>query len=97
VRYLITMGVRIGCFILMVAITPYGWYTWVFGAAAVFLPYIAVVFANTGASGPQSSAENPERALPAPPATAAPTDDERVIRLTEKRGIEQPRERDRPE
>ena len=30
----------------MVVITPYGWYTWVFGAAAIVLPYIAVVLAN---------------------------------------------------
>ena len=40
------MGIRIACFILMVVITPYGWYTWVFGAAAIVLPYIAVVLAN---------------------------------------------------
>ena len=46
------MGIRIACFILMVVITPYGWYTWVFGAAAIVLPYIAVVMAN--AVGPRS-------------------------------------------
>ena len=40
------MGIRIACFILMVVITPYGWYTWVFGVAAIVLPYVAVVTAN---------------------------------------------------
>ena len=73
VRYLITMGIRILCFILMAAITPYGWYTWVFAAAAVFLPYIAVVIANAGSDVTQPPAENPERALEAPaPRAAAP-------------------------
>ena len=43
------MGVRVVCFILMVVITPYGWYTWVLAAGAVFIPYIAVVLANVGA------------------------------------------------
>src|SRR5690606_37054947 len=28
-QYLITMGIRVACFILMVAVQPYGWYTWV--------------------------------------------------------------------
>ena len=32
-RYLITMGIRIACFILMVVDQPYGWYTWVFASA----------------------------------------------------------------
>ena len=98
VRYLITMGVRVLCFVLMVVITPYGWYTWVFGAAAVFLPYIAVVFANVGSDGPQSSAENPERALPAEPEPTTPVEaDDRVIRVTETPRLDPPRERDVPE
>lgn len=74
VRYLITMGVRILCFILMAAITPYGWYTWVFAAAAVFLPYIAVVIANAGSDVSEPPAENPERMLEAPASrVSAPT------------------------
>lgn len=66
-KYLVMMGVRIVCFILMVVITPYGWYTWVLGAAAVFLPYIAVVTANVADNVRRVDVENPERALPAAP------------------------------
>lgn len=73
VRYLITMGIRIGCFIAMVFVTPYGWYTWVFAAGAVFLPYIAVVMANVGKDTRESTAVSPERMLEAPvPPEAAP-------------------------
>jgi len=89
-RYLITMGVRIACFVLMVLITPYGWYTWVFGAGAVFLPYIAVVFANVG-SRPQSEvAIKPERALeaPRPRPAAAMQSTPNVFRIEETRGID---------
>jgi len=65
------MGIRVACFILMAAITPYGWYTWVFGAGAVFIPYIAVVIANAGSDVSETRAVNPERALPAAPAPVA--------------------------
>ncbi|MDZ8172648.1 DUF3099 domain-containing protein [Microbacterium xanthum] len=63
--YLVTMGIRVLCFALMVLVTPYGWWTWVFGAAAIFLPYIAVVFANVDSDVSDTSVESPERALPA--------------------------------
>ena len=43
-RYLITMAIRTVCFILAVALD--GWLRWTFAAAAVVLPYIAVVAAN---------------------------------------------------
>ena len=69
-HYAIVMGIRTACFILMVVITPYSWYTWVLGAAAVFLPYVAVVFANNGGNSATAS-ERPDRELPATP-TAAP-------------------------
>lgn len=84
-RYLTMMGIRIVCFVLMVVITPYGWYTWVFAAAAVFLPYIAVVTANVGEDGRSATAENPERALPAAPAVsqASPDPAHSVIRIDE--------------
>lgn len=59
------MGVRIVCFVLMVLITPYGWYTWIFGLAAVFLPYIAVVSANVARNVRTEDVENPKRMLPA--------------------------------
>lgn len=44
-RYLISMSIRTVCFIA--AILVEGWLTWVLFAAAVILPYIAVVGANT--------------------------------------------------
>ena len=66
-RYLIMMGIRTLCFILMVVITPYGWYTWVLGGAAILLPYIAVVMANVSQNVRRTDLENPERALPAVP------------------------------
>lgn len=46
-RYLITMGIRTSCFILMVIFD--GWLRWAFLAGAAFLPYIAVVLANSRA------------------------------------------------
>ena len=87
IRYLVTMGIRVACFILMVVITPYGWYTWVFGAAAIFLPYIAVVSANVGQEGRRNRREDPEAALPAAPsAPSSPAASEvHVIRIDEKR------------
>ena len=66
-KYLITMGIRIACFILMVVITPYGWYTWVFGVGAMVLPYVAVVLANVGQDAHIPQAESPERAIDAAP------------------------------
>lgn len=48
-RYLISMGIRTLCFILTVVFMGH-WYTWVFLAGAVFLPYVAVVLANAGAA-----------------------------------------------
>ena len=85
IRYLWTMGIRVLCFILMVVVQPYGWYTWVFGAGAIFLPYIAVVLANVGQEGKTQSAERPQRTLTAgTPAEAAPqTDGHPVIRISE--------------
>ncbi len=43
-RYLISMGIRTTCFIA--ALLVEGWLTWVLFAAAVVLPYVAVVLAN---------------------------------------------------
>lgn len=86
--YLAMMGIRVGCFVAMVLITPYGWYTWLLGLAAVFLPYVAVVFANVGADARPPAAVSPERALE-PPAPPAPRDPEHpVIRVTETRSID---------
>jgi len=87
------MGIRIACFILMVVITPYGWYTWLFGAAAIFLPYIAVVSANVGQEARRNRREDPEPALPAMP-SASVTHQTRVIQVEETRAI--PAEETRP-
>lgn len=44
--YVISMSIRIVCFVL--AVPTSGWVRWTFVAAAVFIPYLAVVFANGG-------------------------------------------------
>lgn len=48
-RYLFSMSIRTICFVLAILFrnTPA---TWFFVAGAVFLPYVAVVIANAGAS-----------------------------------------------
>ena len=43
-RYLISMGIRTVCFVLAIVTT--GPLRWILVAAAVFLPYVAVVLAN---------------------------------------------------
>jgi hypothetical protein len=45
-RYLVSMGIRTVCFLL--AVVTDGWLRWVMIAAAVVLPYLSVVFANSG-------------------------------------------------
>ena len=89
-KYFTMMVIRVICFVLMVAVTPYSWYTWLFGAGAMFLPYFAVVIANV-ASGSAEHAVAPERAIEATPTVRAPSPDPtaavdeapRVIRLSE--------------
>ncbi len=63
-RYLFSMSIRTICFVLAIIFreTPA---TWFFVAGAVFLPYVAVVIANAGASpdpgGPEAYVpERPE-------------------------------------
>ena len=48
-RYVISMGIRTLCFLLALVFRTH-WVVWVFMAAAVFLPYVAVVIANAGAA-----------------------------------------------
>jgi hypothetical protein len=83
--YLLTMGIRVVCFILMVAVTPYSWYTLVFGVGAIFLPYVAVVLANVGKDAHSTEAEAPQRELPAPPPPSITPQQEKptVIRISE--------------
>ena len=86
------MAVRIACLVLMVVITPYGWYTWVLGAGAIFLPYVAVVAANVGQEARHDRREDPEPELPAAPTSPLPSGGDRVIRVEEShpRPPEQP-------
>lgn len=46
-RYIISMTVRSIAFVAAVAVGP-GWVRWVLIAAALVLPYVAVVLANAG-------------------------------------------------
>ena len=84
-KYFTMMAIRVACFVLMVAVQPYGWYTWLFAIGAVFLPYVAVVIANVAAA-PAGRAMPPERALDAPrPAEPTPPETTGVIRIEERR------------
>ena len=51
--YLIQMGIRVACFLGAYFVD--GWLRWALVAAAVFLPYIAVVGANTGKTNTQDT------------------------------------------
>ena len=64
-KYFTMMAIRVACFVLMVVVQPYSWYTWLFAVGAIFLPYVAVVVANVAAA-PAERAVPPERALEAP-------------------------------
>ena len=63
-RYLMSMGIRTLCVVLVV-IVP-GPLRWVFAAGAIVLPYIAVVAAN-------AAGERRERPLPPPPPMERPS------------------------
>lgn len=88
------MGIRIACFILMVVVTPYSWYTWVFAAGAIVIPYIAVVVANVGPDTARTEVIRPERSLPSAP-TPQPTPSSdgapSVLRIQETRSIDERR------
>ena len=88
-RYWITMGIRMACFALTVLVTPYGWYTWVFAAAAAILPYIAVVFANAVSPTTSPAAESPMQELDAPTPAPAPRDgdDPTIITIQERPAV----------
>lgn len=80
------MAIRLVCFALVLFVTPYSWYTWVFAAMAIFLPYVAVVVANVSADRKAPTAMAPERALgpqrmPAPAEPVVPATG--VIRIQE--------------
>jgi hypothetical protein len=48
-RYVISMGIRTACLLLALVFRTHC-VGWVFMAAALFLPYVAVVIANAGAA-----------------------------------------------
>jgi len=56
-RYLLSMAIRTLCFLGAIVVGD-GWLRWVLVAAALFLPYVAVVMANAGAS-PDPGAPEP--------------------------------------
>ncbi|WP_424935683.1 MULTISPECIES: DUF3099 domain-containing protein [Bacteria] len=93
-HYIITMGIRVACFLLMVLVQPYGWYTWVFGIAAAVLPYVAVVFANAGDDSVPTVAETPAQEL-APPVEPAVEAGTTTITLRES-GVLPPSTHDEP-
>jgi len=61
-RYLIQMGVRVGCFLGAVLIDH--WTRWLLLVGAVVLPYVAVVLANAGrerSTDPGTLLQDPDR------------------------------------
>lgn len=84
-KYAIMMSTRVACFILMVVVTPYSWYTWLFAIGAAVLPYLAVVVANVGVSGPTATAVDPARAIDSSPVAEPEAPKPTVIRLEENR------------
>jgi Protein of unknown function (DUF3099) len=79
VRYLLSMGIRTLC-VLLVILVP-GPLRWVFAAGAIVLPYVAVVAANAAGERRERPLQGVPpvvgRTLPAPPppATVAPVAD----------------------
>lgn len=70
-RYLISMGIRTVCLVLAIFVVD-GWLRLVFIAAAVVLPWLAVVMAN---AGPVADPEQPEFIVTSrTPITAKPDD-----------------------
>ena len=71
VRYLLSMGIRTLCVILVILVP--GPLRWVFAAGAIVLPYIAVVAANAAGERRERPLQGMPpavgRSLPAPPAT----------------------------
>ncbi|WP_405372733.1 MULTISPECIES: DUF3099 domain-containing protein [unclassified Microbacterium] len=84
-KYFIMMTIRVVCFVLMVTVTPYGWYTWVFAAGAAVLPYLAMVAGNVSSAPAAAVAEKPMREIDAPSTepAAAPVVGDGVFRIQE--------------
>jgi hypothetical protein len=73
-RYLLSMLIRTACFVLM--FITHGPMRWVFAVGAIFLPYVAVIFANAGGTrrqaGPAPVTPRGLRQLEAQPFAADP-------------------------
>lgn len=54
-RYLISMSIRIICFVLCIVFT--GWLRWAFFVGALILPWVAVVIANAGRENADGAAD----------------------------------------
>ncbi len=94
---MLMMGIRIGCFLAMALVTPYGWWTFVFAAGAIFLPYVAVILANVGRGRRRDTAIKPgARDRGTPPGTdrAAAVDPDSPLVHPHRRdpGIDPPRD-----
>ena len=59
-RYLISMAIRTVCFLLTVVFIGH-WIMWVFLAASLILPYVAVVLANAGVNPDPGGSEHEYR------------------------------------
>lgn len=85
-HYAITMGIRTVCFILMAVVYPVGWWTFVFAAGAIFLPYIAVVAANAGSDSIPMAVESPTLELDSAAPTSEPAaESPKIITIQESR------------
>ena len=72
VKYSVAMGIRTLCVVSLLFVQ--GWWILVMVAAALVLPYLAVVIANTRSKGSaQAMAERPYAALPPAPPPSSPT------------------------
>ena len=69
-RYIISMTIRTLCFIGAIVVGP-GWLRWALFAGAFFLPYVAVVMANTSSPQiPGTDVEGPDVQHPELPSSS---------------------------
>jgi Protein of unknown function (DUF3099) len=69
IKYSITMGIRMACFVLVFFVT--GWWQIVMIVAAIILPYIAVVLANVVRPASSDTVERPGAIVPAAPVSGS--------------------------
>ncbi|MCC9196641.1 DUF3099 domain-containing protein [Arthrobacter sp. zg-Y820] len=74
IKYSVSMGIRIVCLGLMFVV--HGWLLWVVIAAAVVLPYFAVIIANAGSDTRNMTASDSMIDSLPPPAIEAPRPEE---------------------